>query len=202
MEGIRCINPDCDLEEIEPIEITDYGYWSNATSWPEGEVPTGGDVTITSTMWIIYDLEDSPVFDLITVNGRLSFLDEPEILPDLNLNTHYIFVRGGELLIGSADEPYSANAKITLFGARADEQVVMSGTVEAGNKIIANTGLVEMYGTPRNRMTRLLSPVYRGYTETLVEQFMDWQAGDMLYFAPTNHNPYHHEYIEIEEYNS
>lgn len=63
----------------------------------------------------------------------------------------------------------------------------MSGTVEAGNKLIANSGLVQLYGKPRNGMVRLLSPVYNGYTETLVEQFLDWVAGDMLYFAPTNH---------------
>ena len=50
-------------------------------------------------------------------------------------------------------------------------------------------------------MVRLLSSVYQGYTETLVEQVLDWVAGDMLYFAPTNHNSNHHEYIEILEYN-
>ena len=50
----------------------------------------------------------------------------------------------------------------------------MSGTVEAGNKIIANSGLVELYGKPRDRMVRLLSPVFNSYKETLVEQFLDW----------------------------
>jgi hypothetical protein len=33
-----------------------------------------------------------------------------------------------------------------------------------------------------------------------VEQNLDWVAGDKVYFAPTNHQPYHHEYMEIEEY--
>ena len=28
IKGIRCINPDCDLEEIEDVPITDFGYWS------------------------------------------------------------------------------------------------------------------------------------------------------------------------------
>ena len=81
IEGIRCVNPDCDLEVIEPVPITDYGYWSNASSWPEGEVPTGGDVDIIPGLWIIYDLDDSPVFDVITVNGRLSFHDDPVDYP-------------------------------------------------------------------------------------------------------------------------
>ena len=29
---------------------------------------------------------------------------------------------------------------------------------------------------------------------------MDWVAGDKVYFAPTNMQSYHHEYMEIEEY--
>ena len=87
----------------------------------------------------------------------------------MNLNCKYIFVRAGQLAIGSEEEPFQANAKITLFGEKNDEQIKMSGTVEAGNKLFANSGLVELYGKPRSRMVRLLSPVYNGYTETLVE---------------------------------
>jgi len=95
IKGIRCVNPDCDLEDIEPIPITDYGYWSEPGSWPDGVVPTSGSVDIIPGLWIIYDLEDSPVFDVITVNGRLTFLDDADKLPNLNLNCKYIFVRAG-----------------------------------------------------------------------------------------------------------
>ena len=69
-------------------------------------MPTEGDVDIIPGLWIIYDLEDSPIFDVITVNGRLSFLDDAENLPNLNLNCKYIFVRAGELVIGSEEEPF------------------------------------------------------------------------------------------------
>ena len=120
----------------------------------------------------------------------------------LNLNAKHIFVRAGELLIGSADAPYQAEASITLYGARADAQIKMSGTVEAGNKIIANTNLVEFYGKPRSRMTRLLAPVYKDFTEVMVDTGLDWVAGDEIYFAPTNMQPYHHEYKTIDSYSS
>lgn len=162
MEGIRCVNVDCDLEEIDDVPISDETeLWSLPGTWDDGIVPTGGDVEIKPGKNVIYDLEDSPVFDVVTVNGRLSWLDEPTTHPKLNLNAKHIFVRAGELLIGSADAPYQAEAQITLYGARADAQVKMSGTVEAGNKIIANTNLVEFHGQPRNRMTRLQAPVYK-----------------------------------------
>lgn len=165
IEGIRCVNEDCDLEDIDDIPISDETkYWSNATTWDDGVVPTGGDVEIKPGENIIYDLVDSPIFDVVTVNGRLSFIDDDntDFYPQINLNAKHIFVRAGELLIGSADVPYVHKASITLHGARADAQVKMSGTVEAGNKIIANTNLVEFYGKPRTRMTRLKAPVYNG----------------------------------------
>lgn len=122
MEGVRCVNPDCDLVTIPDVPISDETkYWSNATTWPSGEVPTGGSVEVEPGENIIYDLEDSPVFDVVTVNGRLSFLDDKDYLPKLNLNAKHIFVRAGELLIGSADAPYEAQAQITLYGSRSDQ---------------------------------------------------------------------------------
>ena len=51
-------------------------------------------------------------------------------------------------------------------------------------------------------MTRMLQDVHKGDDWTLVEQHLDWVAGDKLYFAPTNMQPWHGEYMEISEYNS
>ena len=60
------------------------------------------------------------MFEVLTINGRLTFLDDKDYLPKLNLNTKHIFVRAGELLIGSEAEPYEAEATITLHGSRGD----------------------------------------------------------------------------------
>lgn len=117
IEGIRCINPDCDLVELEDLPIPEETeFWSNSTTWPDGVVPTGGNVEIPPGTNVIYDLEDSPIFDVLTVNGQLSFIDDKDYLPKVNLNVKHIFVRAGNLLIGSADEPYQAEASITLHG--------------------------------------------------------------------------------------
>ena len=117
IEGIRCINPDCDLEELEDLPIPEETeFWSNSTTWPDGVVPTSGSVEILPGTNVIYDLEDSPVFDVLTVNGQLSFIDDEEYLPNVNLNVKHIFVRAGNLLIGTEEEPYQAKASITLHG--------------------------------------------------------------------------------------
>ena len=93
--------------------------WSKPLTWDfdTGVVPTGGDVTIPPGYWIVYDLEDSPVFDVITINGRLSFLNVElaaefavDTLPKLNLNAKHIFVRAGEFFIGSSTVPFEFDA--------------------------------------------------------------------------------------------
>ena len=63
----------------------------------------------------------------------------------------------------------------------------MSGSIETGNKLLLNTGLLSLHGMPRDRASRLLADVYRGYTTIQVEKNLDWTEGDEIYLAPTNH---------------
>ena len=51
----------------------------------------------------------------------------------------------------------------------------MSGAVEAGNKVIANMGLFEAHGAPRDGMSRLRRSVKEGDKETVVEPNLDWK---------------------------
>ena len=53
------------------------------------------------------------------------------------------------MIIGSKDAPYEKNAQITLHGKKATAAIVADNAIEAGNKLIANVGLVSMYGKPR-----------------------------------------------------
>lgn len=55
---------------------------------------------------MIYDLENSPIVDTIQINGRLTFQQGS----DLNLHAKHIFVRAGELIIGTEEEPFEGNA--------------------------------------------------------------------------------------------
>ena len=76
IEGLRCSAPDPTLGCLETLELVPVGapmLWSEPRTWDfaTGEVPTGGDVNIPPGYYIVYDLEDSPVYDIITVNGVL-----------------------------------------------------------------------------------------------------------------------------------
>ncbi len=47
---------------------------------------------------MVYDLSESPIVNLLEINGRLTF---EEGVKDLHLRAKYIWVRAGELVIGN-----------------------------------------------------------------------------------------------------
>jgi hypothetical protein len=51
--------------------------------------------------------------------------------------------------MGTPEYPLNGTATIKLYGNMNDESVVYSNAIEAGNKLIANTGYISMYATPR-----------------------------------------------------
>jgi hypothetical protein len=59
---------------------------------------------------MIYNLGDSPIYSTIVVNGNLTFLNTT----DQHLRCKILFIRAGELHIGSSDYPYTKKATITL----------------------------------------------------------------------------------------
>lgn len=153
MIGVRCID-NC-LSSLNTTVIEDtIRYWSDPTSWTSGAVPVEGeDVEIESGWNMVLDVAITPLVNILTINGRLSFKEDT----DLQLNANYIFVRAGQLFIGNKTHPFTANANIVLHGLKNNEYIVFTGMIEAGDKILANTAEVAMYGTPRtSKMTRLL----------------------------------------------
>jgi hypothetical protein len=65
--------------------------------------------------------------------------------------------------------------------------MAFDNAIEAGNKIIANTGTVKMYGQPRTGvLTRLTKQCYMDQTEIYVEPGLDWVVGDRIALGPTS----------------
>lgn len=115
MEGLRCISGSCALELVEdaPIEAGTR-LWSDAANWEGSVLPQDGDDVVIPAEWnLLLDIGETPILNSLTINGRLTFYNNNF---DVNLRAKKIFVRAGELLIGTEDEPFQANAQITLFG--------------------------------------------------------------------------------------
>jgi len=59
-------------------------------------------VEIEPDMNVVLDIE-TPVLAMLVINGRLSFYDDNKLI---HLRAKHIFVRAGELLIGSSEAPF------------------------------------------------------------------------------------------------
>jgi len=84
MDGIQCLG-SC-VEEVEQLEIdSDYSLWSDTASWPSGNLPVEGeDVLIEPGINMLLDIEETPIFNMLRINGRLTF--KPEI--DVSLRAY------------------------------------------------------------------------------------------------------------------
>lgn len=92
-------------------------------------------------------MNPSPKYNLVRVNSLLTF----ENTTDTHLKCKHLFIRAGEMHVGSEDYPILSNisARITLYGEKGAETMVYDNAIEAGNKLIANVGILRMYGAPR-----------------------------------------------------
>jgi len=80
--------------------------------------------------------------------------------------------------------------------------MVFTNTIEAGNKVISNTGKIIMYGRQRSKMSRLRAPCPKGASSFTVETGLDWVAGDKLGLLPTSLAYWAGDEVTIQSYNS
>ena len=84
---------------------------------------------------------NTPVLNYLEVNGNLIF----DNTQNITLESKYIWVKKGTIRVGSETLPYNKNANIILHGRRDDFQMVIDKSA-SGNKMLAVTGGLELYG--------------------------------------------------------
>jgi len=94
MAGNRCPAGICQAEVINtsaPSE-TRTRYWNTSTDWPTNTIPgEGEDVHIESSWNMIMDMNPTPIYKLVRVNGNLTFNPNN----DTELRAKHIYVRAG-----------------------------------------------------------------------------------------------------------
>ena len=185
-------------------------YWSVLGDWQDVmnqrtrvALPIDGEeIEIPSNWNMMYDITvaATPKLTSLEVNGRLTFLPGA----DRKIMTYTLWVRAGELNIGSAADPFPNMATIELQGDNSEEYFAFTKAIEAGNKNLVITGTVNMYGQSRtaNGRTRLMTTVYRGMTLFYVSPGLDWQAGEQVVLAPTNMRTLDTDICTIRSYNA
>lgn len=98
--GYRCVGPCIPAVNNVAIE-NNIRYWSKPESWTSKKVPLEGEDVIVEPGWnMIYDLEESPIYRYVQINGRVTFKTDA---PKLHFRAKYLYVRMGELLIGTQE---------------------------------------------------------------------------------------------------
>ncbi len=151
--------------------------WSDAARWPGGSVPSAGDVvTIASGDVVLLDVSPPPLGGLM-VMGDLVFDRR-----DLELRSASIMVHGG-LYVGSAADPFTHVAIITLDGAPGSDDVHGMGTSVLG----VMDGVLALHGSaPGPSWTRLTTHARPGEAVLHVEDATGWAPGDTVVVASTD----------------
>src|SRR5690606_1474758 len=113
----------------------------------------GEEVTIPRGTEMVLDVS-SPALRSLTVDGKLTFSDDR----DLELTTEWIYLRGGELQIGSEGRPHTRKATITLTDEVKGEDVNTMG--DCG--IVMMRGTLQLHGDRENAWTKLSKTAEKG----------------------------------------
>ena len=147
---------DCNKILEETKCETNPRYWSKAGTWAStlGHVPVEGDEVIIPGTWnLVFDVESTPLLAFVENRGCLTWQDKG---PDVTryMHTHHFFNKG-RVTIGTDLTPFTGLAFIKLYGDRESQYKQFGGSIEVGNKVLANSGYMKMVGEPRPHRSRL-----------------------------------------------
>src|SRR5690606_13854482 len=121
--------------------------WSDPAAWPDRKVPGAGDaVTIPRDLDLVLDVAP-PALRSLTVDGELRFSNDR----DIELKTDWIYLRGGELHIGSEGKPHTRKATITLTDTVPGEDINTMGD----RGIMLMGGALSLHGDREHTWSKL-----------------------------------------------
>lgn len=171
-------------ESVDPG--SDGQRWSDADTW-DGDKPTEGDaVEITGDMDVVLDVSPPELAGIHVEGGSLTFARQ-----DLEVRTGYIVLEnGGELRIGTEDEPFEQQATITLTGTR--DELSTEGIQEScGVKTICSMGgTLSIHGAVDGpTWTKLGATAAAGDSTIRLTEAVDWAEGDEIALVSTSLDP-------------
>ncbi|XP_068926682.1 fibrocystin [Petaurus breviceps papuanus] len=147
--------------------------WSRAHSWfPQGLPQDGDNVTVERGQTLLLDITTSILSLLHIKGGKLMFTGPGPI----ELHAHCILVtHGGELQIGSQEEPYHGKALISLHGNSPSTTFFPYGA-----KFLAvKNGTLSLHGLmPEMSFTHLRTAAQANDTMLALEDSVDWHPGE------------------------
>ena len=211
-----CINPEnatYDMVDVDAIYCRDFcpepngengggcavtlessrRLWSDASNWPDGKLPAEGDnVTIPAEWQLILDV-DPPRLDRLLISGSVVVSED---IGDISIEANNIWVQG-KLKAGTSSSPFPHKLTIKMYGDQSHRGMVID-PFETGNKLIAVTGTLALYGqSPGTVWTRLQVGAFKNSQQMTVDNAIGWKEGDELVIGPSFSDPAQTEYVKI-----
>ncbi|XP_061845579.1 fibrocystin [Colius striatus] len=156
------------------------GRWEEDSSWPAGHPPRDGDnVTIEGRRTLLLGTTTASLNLLHLKGGKLLFIGPGPV----KLHAHYILISdGGELQVGSPEAPFHHKAHIYLYGSLHSPSLFPYGV-----KFLAvKNGTLSLHGwMPKVAFTYLKSSAHANDTRLVLQEPVDWQAGDEVVVGRT-----------------
>lgn len=183
----------------EPIKSrpADALFWSKSETWRLSTigVPKDGDVvTIPEDQYIVVDTE-LPKLENLIIEGTLEFDNNREHY----LEVDFIFINGGQLIIGWENDPITKNVEIVLTGQKNDPSFKLPNQIEfIGGKGIGVYGGLDLHGAPvAVPWTRLNETAKSGSSQIRLIKPVDWKEGDQILLTTTSYILEHTEIMNI-----
>lgn len=171
-------------------------FWSNLSTWNMATPGWGGylggnqfglpqnndSVLIPDGKYVVVDCQLPYLYNL-QIEGVLEFDNSI----DHHFEVEFIFINGGQLIIGWEDNPIKTKVEIVLKGeSNSLDFRLPDGLSLIGGKGIGVYGGLDIHGVARTSWTRLNTTAKRGSnTITLIDQVPDWRVGDEIIITTT-----------------
>ncbi|XP_072530724.1 PKHD1 like 1, tandem duplicate 1 [Salminus brasiliensis] len=162
-------------------------YWSKSV-W--NSTLEGADVEIPAGVWVILDTVVPPL-NKLTIMGVFEILDTTNSTSKaVVLNATYIFIQGGRLIAGWADQPFRGDLQIILRGNHFTPEWPLPDGPNQGSKVLGVFGSLDLYGMPHNVYhTKLAKTAPAGSNSLSLREPVDWRAGDAIVLSTTSYDP-------------
>ncbi len=180
------------VEDKQPVTETEFtsiksGFWSDASVWKTNKVPSTNDAVLISTgTEVEYDKFSDEEIENVTVMGKLKFSRAKDTQLDVG---NIIVQHGGYLEAGIFSNPIPSSIRSSIRFVVSDENQFVGGPEFQATDIglwTMHGGKTEIHGSPiKITWTKLVEDASAGSNKLIVNDTVDWKAGDKVIITST-----------------
>jgi hypothetical protein len=160
--------------------------WSDDSTWGGEFAPMFNEsVWVPPGLNLLVDVDRVPMLNLVLVEGSIIFAPDSDPNHERFFDANFIFVRNGDMEVGTEEFPYTSKITITMHGSVSSPYIPIYG-----NKVIGvRHGNLDMHGVKREpTWTVLERTVSAGDSQITLNEAVDWKVGESIAIASTSYD--------------